>query len=237
MKLFHLESLSSAQGTFSWPSHTVSLKATTSSRLEYGLHVHLLFCIRAVQCLHFTQGNHANAHKQNSSSSSKAHGLKKKNLTCSKTVLKSLSLLFTSITSSLGIKLFCIWLFLGYLGHEQVLGESSSKAQLFKRDFVFASASQWFLVLFFFILGDTMEGFRLPAMEKIIIFSPFKGFYFEDKISFNSNGNCSKISDTVISDCIKTSRSMPTSMWGHDSAGITKRRYSLCLWPFWHFTV
>lgn len=49
-----------------------------------------------------------------------------------------------------------------------------------------------------------MEGFRLPAMEKIIIFSVFKSFYFEDKINFNSNGNCSKISDTVISDCIKT---------------------------------
>lgn len=49
-----------------------------------------------------------------------------------------------------------------------------------------------------------MEEFRLPAMEKIIIFSVFKSFYFEDKINFNSNGNCSKISDTVISDCIKT---------------------------------
>lgn len=61
-----------------------------------------------------------------------------------------------------------------------------------------------FLVLFFFMLGDKMKGFRFPAMGKIIIFSAFKGFYFEDKISFNSNGNCSKISDTVISDCIKT---------------------------------
>lgn len=48
-----------------------------------------------------------------------------------------------------------------------------------------------------------MKEFRAPAMGKIIIFSVFEGFYFEDKISFNSNG-CSKISDTVISDCIKT---------------------------------
>lgn len=40
-------------------------------------------------------------------------------------------------------------------------------------------------------------------MRKIIIFCVFEVFYFEDKISFNSSGKCCKISDTVISDCIK----------------------------------
>lgn len=50
-----------------------------------------------------------------------------------------------------------------------------------------------------------MEGFRFSDMGKVIIFPlKKKGFYFEGKISFNSNGNCSKISDTVISNSIKT---------------------------------
>ena len=40
-------------------------------------------------------------------------------------------------------------------------------------------------------------------MRKIIIFCVFEVFHFEDKISFNSSGKCCKISDTIISDCIK----------------------------------
>lgn len=76
-----------------------------------------------------------------------------------------------------------------------------------------------------------MEGFRLPAMEKIIIFSVFKSFYFEDKINFNPNGNCSKISDTVISDCIKTFKKYANFHVSHNSVR-SQRYYSLCLWPF-----
>lgn len=68
--------------------------------------------------------------------------------------------------------------------------------------------------------------------KKIIIFSVFKGFYFEDKISFNSNGNCSKISDTVISDCIKTFKKYANFHVRPRFNQITKRHYPLCLWPF-----
>lgn len=72
-----------------------------------------------------------------------------------------------------------------------------------------------------------MEGFRLPAMEKIIIFSVFKSFYFEDKINFNPNGNCSKISDTVISDCIKTFKKYANFHVRPQFSQITKTLFTL----------
>lgn len=52
MRVFHFQSLPSAEGIFSWPWYIVSLKAVTLSRLECGLLVHLLFCIRYVQLAH-----------------------------------------------------------------------------------------------------------------------------------------------------------------------------------------
>lgn len=68
-----------------------------------------------------------------------------------------------------------------------------------------------------------MKEFRVLSRGKIISFSVFKGFYFEDKISFNSNGNRSKISDTVISNCVKTLKKYANFRGRPHSASITKR--------------